>query len=226
MDLYVREFDAKINDVLKKVMKKGTLIQGVVHLFLMLYAVKLAPELPKPVLKLFENAYFKLLIFSLILWTAQFNPSTSVLIAVGFMVTLNAANQKPLWEFIENTNGLPIAPNEASAIQQSAANISAQVSNSPIIAGVSQNTETTVITPNIVNTSQGPVVVNPSVVIAPAVVAAPTGEKIIVEPKVASIQSAPQPQQPQESGCYPVRKYDLANLQPYDNNDTFANQQL
>jgi hypothetical protein len=41
-------------------------------------------------------------VFSLILWTAQFSPSTSILIAVGFMVTTNYANNQPLWELLEN----------------------------------------------------------------------------------------------------------------------------
>jgi hypothetical protein len=67
----------------------------------MLYAARIAPKLPDAVLVLFENQYFKLFIFSLILWTAQFSPSTSILITIAFMVSINYANQKPLWEFMD-----------------------------------------------------------------------------------------------------------------------------
>jgi hypothetical protein len=99
---FVKKIDYNIDSILNDYVKKPTLIRGIVHLLLMLYAVRVAPSLPANVLKIFENQYFKLFVFALILWTAKFSPSTSILIAVAFMVTVNYANQKPLWEFLEN----------------------------------------------------------------------------------------------------------------------------
>ena len=119
---YVKTFDTTITSTLNQYMKKPTIIRGVIHLLLILYAARIAPSLPKPVLELFENQYFKLFVFSLILWTAQFSPSTSILIALAFMITVNYSTKKPLWEFLENTSETappaetaPAAPAEVPA---------------------------------------------------------------------------------------------------------------
>ena len=102
MESIVQTVDSNINYILQNYMKKPTIIRGVVHLLLMLYVVRLAPQPPKPVLKLFDNAFFKLFIFSLVLWTAQFSPSTSILIALAFLVTMNYVNTGKVWEYLEN----------------------------------------------------------------------------------------------------------------------------
>ena len=97
----IKKLDNGINSILSTLIKEPTLIRGAIHLLLMLYAARIAPKLPDAVLALFENQYFKLFVFSLILWTAQFSPSTSLLIAIAFMVSINYVNQKPLWEFMD-----------------------------------------------------------------------------------------------------------------------------
>lgn len=101
MQVYINKVDEQVNQVLKTVTKPNV-VKGLIHLLLILYAARLAPMLPEPVMKLFDNAYFKLLVFSMILWTAQFSPSISILIALSFMITVNYATNKPLWEFLEN----------------------------------------------------------------------------------------------------------------------------
>ena len=58
---YVKTFDSNINDVLSQFVRKPTLIRGIIHLLLILYSARLAPSLPKKVLLLFENQYFKLI---------------------------------------------------------------------------------------------------------------------------------------------------------------------
>jgi hypothetical protein len=68
---YINALDSHIEKTMSP-FKKTFYLKGVLHLLIVLYAAKLAPELPIEVLSLFENQYFKLLIFSLILWTAQF----------------------------------------------------------------------------------------------------------------------------------------------------------
>ena len=114
---YQEKFDKVVNDALSPLMKPK-FIKGLIHLLLALYVVRLAPELPSAVLKVFENAYFKLFVFSLVLWTAQFSPSISIMIALAFMVSLNFAMNKPLWEFLENTE-LPAAQAAAQTYAQS-----------------------------------------------------------------------------------------------------------
>jgi len=98
---YLKDFDVTINKTISPVMKP-TFVKAIVHLLLVLYAARIAPQLPRVVYKLFENQYFKLFIFSLILWTAQFSPSISILISLAFIMTINYANQQPIWEFMEN----------------------------------------------------------------------------------------------------------------------------
>lgn len=116
MENIVQTFDSNINTILQDYVKKPTIIRGIVHLLLMLYVVRLAPQPPKPVLELFENVYFKLFIFSLVLWTAQFSPSTSLLIALAFLVTMNYVNTGKVWEFLENVQEAPAAPAEAPVV--------------------------------------------------------------------------------------------------------------
>lgn len=107
---YVNTFDKQITQILNEYVRKPTIIRGVVHLLLILYAARLAPTLPREVMLLFENQYFKLFVFSLVLWTAQFSPSTSILIALAFMVTVNYSMNKSLWEFLENVEEAPKEP--------------------------------------------------------------------------------------------------------------------
>jgi hypothetical protein len=120
MENIVQSFDSNINTILQDYVKKPTIIRGLVHLLLMLYVVRLAPQPPKAVLNLFENIYFKLFIFSLVLWTAQFSPSTSLLIALAFLVTMNYVNTGKVWEYLENVKEeeVPVAASqEAQAIE-------------------------------------------------------------------------------------------------------------
>ena len=195
---YVKLFDDTLNERLSQLVRKPTLIRGIVHLLLILYSARLAPTLPRQVMLLFENQYFKLFIFSLILWTAQFSPSTSILIAVAFMATVNYSTQRPLWEMLENIEeeakqegnqeSAPEAPTKEMAVASTAAVVNAQVENTPVVTGVSQKEETIVVQPKIIDTPQGPVVVNPTVVIAPVVVETPSGEKMIIKPDVSNVK--------------------------------------
>jgi hypothetical protein len=135
MQNIIQTFDSNINNILQDYVKKPTLIRGVIHLLLMLYVVRLAPQPPAPVLQLFDNIYFKLFIFSLVLWTAQFSPSTSILIALAFLVTMNYVNTGKVWEYLENikANTVPVAPvSTATAVE--AVKVLAEAAASPVPA--------------------------------------------------------------------------------------------
>lgn len=132
---YIKDLDSTVEKTMSP-FKKTAYLKAILHLVLVLYAARLAPSLPVEVLSLFENQYFKLFIFSIILWTAQFSPSTSILIAISFMVSMNAVNKKPLWEFLENiafeeqkkeeSNVVPITPSQS----MEAVNVLAQAASS------------------------------------------------------------------------------------------------
>ncbi len=111
---YIKNFDSTLEQRMSP-FKKTFYLKGILHLILVLYAGLLAPKLPREVLFLFENQYFKLFIFSLILWTAQFSPSTAILLSLAFMISMNAANKKPLWEFLENV-AAPAAQDAVPAV--------------------------------------------------------------------------------------------------------------
>lgn len=136
MESIVQTFDSNINTILQDYVKKPTLIRGVVHLLLMLYVVRLAPQPPKPVLQLFENIYFKLFIFSLVLWTAQFSPSTSLLIALAFLVTMNYVNTGKVWEYLENVKADTVVVAEPVSVEIAveAVKVLAEAAASPVSA--------------------------------------------------------------------------------------------
>lgn len=138
MDNIVQSFDSNINNILNNFVKKQTVIRGAVHLLLMLYAAKLAPTPPKIVLDLFENVYFKLFVYALILWTAQFSPSTAILISLAFMVTINYTTTGKIWEMLENVDVPEFTATEAVNVTATeAVNVLATAAVSPEASDVS-----------------------------------------------------------------------------------------
>jgi hypothetical protein len=234
---FVKSLDKSV-DQTAKALYKPTVIKGLVHLLLAVYVWKLAPEVPQTIQTLFENSYFRLFVFSLVLWTAQFSPSTSILIALAFMITMNYLNKKPLFEFMENT---PVAPTQEVAIDSTQAVVNQQMENPQTVSGIENQEHSIVIQPSIVETPNGPSVINPSVVVAPMVVS--NGEeKVLVTPNITVIQApsaapsapeqapapapapeqalAPAPAPAQEAvlqeGCYPLRKFDMSKVYGFE----------
>lgn len=140
MDKIFQNFDTGLDTILQDFLKKPMLIRGIVHLLLVLYAARLAPTPPKAVLRLFDNVYFKLFIFSLVLWTAQFSPATSVLIALAFMVTMNYSSTGKLWEMMDNIGVQSVSSSEAIQAVKilSDAALSPEASSPAVIAPVAQ----------------------------------------------------------------------------------------
>lgn len=225
----LKAFDVQMNNLLETYVRKPTLIKGVVHLLLILYAAKLAPTLPNSVLKIFDNTYFKLFIFSLILWTAQFSPSTAILIAIAFLVSANYLNNKPLFEFIENTNGTTtVAPNGDVALNSAMGSVQPVMEDNQVHYVQNQET-TTIIQPKIVDHKGGQIVINPNVVIAPIIVKTPDGKTVTVTPLVTTIatesgsSSSPKPNNV-EHVHEPVSKDhtesgSMADVKPMNNGD-------
>jgi hypothetical protein len=68
-------------------------VSGTVGLFLVMYAGLAAPQLPANIAALFENSIFKVAILSLVLILKNYNPSLSILVAVGFLVSMNTLSK-------------------------------------------------------------------------------------------------------------------------------------
>lgn len=184
---YIKSTDNLVNPY-ANYLKTNSIARSVVYLLIILYATRVAPPLPPFVNQLMANQYFRLFIFTLVIWTAQESPATSLLIAIAFMLTMNAANGAPLWEFVENVNSPadPVtAPNMDVAMDaaQSMVDQAAQP-----VDEVIEKQETVVIQPQVIQKADGSsAVVNPSVLVAPAVVTAPDGNSVLVQPQVETV---------------------------------------
>jgi hypothetical protein len=197
---YVKKFDSATNQLMDKVYKRPQMVAAFVHMLIILYAARLAPELPRPVLNIVNNPYFKLFIFSLILWTAKASPSTSILIALAFMVTMNYANNKPLWEFLDNVDSYDpletvLAPTKDIAVKKAVETVDSQKAAPVVVDNVIQDSKTVYIAPKVVNTQNGPAVVNPTVVVTPAIVSDKTGKQYVIQPDMTLIQHSFVPEQ-------------------------------
>ena len=76
----------------------------VITLFLVLYGGLAAPKLPGFVVKLFDNAIFRILVLSLIVYKGNRDPKFAIMIAVAFTVTMNTiAKQQFMEGFADGT---------------------------------------------------------------------------------------------------------------------------
>jgi hypothetical protein len=115
---YANKFDSTVEKMVNKYLKKPQFVYGIIILFLALYAAHIAPTVPHVVAQIFDNTYFKLFIMILILWIAQVSPSLSILIAVAFMMISNYANNRALFEMLDNTAQETAALETATAMPE------------------------------------------------------------------------------------------------------------
>jgi hypothetical protein len=103
-------FNSIINNNLKT-LKSDVLLRSVFTLSLVLYAGFAAPSLPGPVLVLFDNPFFRIVILALVMWNINDNPSMSIMLAMVFVMVMNTLAGKKLLEKFElldpQTNILP-----------------------------------------------------------------------------------------------------------------------
>ena len=92
----------EMNKLLKKMSKaalkpleliEDPYVAGGLKLFLVLYAGMIAPKLPNFIVKLFKNAVVKMLVLFLIVYTGIKDPMMSLMIAVGFTLTMVNLNR-------------------------------------------------------------------------------------------------------------------------------------
>ena len=68
-------------------------VAGGLKLFLVLYAGMIAPQLPNFMAKLFKNAVVKMIVLFLIIYTGIKDPMISLMIAVGFTLSMVSLNR-------------------------------------------------------------------------------------------------------------------------------------
>ena len=214
VNAYMAKFDRQVDSILIQVTRPkivSAILYVLVHTALILYVTQFAGMLPPSVLKMLSNDFFKLFMLSLVLWTAQFSPSISIMVALAFIVTVNYSTTGKYWEMMENIptqsvevpvavptlpSGLSASDSVDNALATAATAIQTQVQQAPIVAGVTQSEQTITVTPSIIQTQQGPIVVNPSVVVAPVVVSTPQGETVSVSPSVQTVSVSAETQAP------------------------------
>lgn len=90
-------------------------VYTILTIFIILYASKIGPNLPNFIRNLFNNALFRVAILFLIVVRANKDPVMSMLIAVGFVLTINFISEK---EIKETFSEMPINTNEIPIIQE------------------------------------------------------------------------------------------------------------
>lgn len=252
LNTYVAQFDSRLELLLHRI-TKPKVVRAILYILiqtaLILYVTQFADMLPQSVLKVLSNDFFKLFMLSLVLWTARFSPSISIMVALAFIVTVNYSTTGKYWEMMENIAaeapaaqvhmGVSSSTSVDTALANAASTVQSQVQETPIVAGVSQAQETITIQPAIIQTTEGPVVVNPSVVVAPVIVASPTGETMSISPSVqtvsvssetaapvaaapvaaeaapvaaAPVAAAAEPASFNQTGCFPIRNVDMTRV--------------
>ena len=77
-----------------------------ITMFLVLYSGLAAPKLPNFIMKLFEHPIFRVLILSLIVYNGNKDPQLSIMIAVGFTVTMNILSKQKFFEGFAKHDGV------------------------------------------------------------------------------------------------------------------------
>ena len=204
-----------------------TNFKGLAHLFLILYAAKLAPALPDNILAIFNNGYVKLLVYVVILYTSNVNPTTALLIAIAFMVTMNVVNNKKLFEMMENEVA-PIAEvPDVKAVFATEAPVAEAAAAEAVVAPVAAVPVATAVASSGALINEAPVLATVSPTLSVSELQTPTPVKgQVAEPAMTpAAQMAEVPAEVQaELPCFPERKYDMEKVQPvaaFDNYSEF-----
>ena len=94
----------QVNVFLQKnlsVLKTNEIANGIFILFFVLYAGIAAPSLPGAISGLFDYAAVRIALLSLIVWNSNNNPSLSIMIAIGFVLSMNMLSGKKMLEKFE-----------------------------------------------------------------------------------------------------------------------------
>lgn len=78
--------------------KLNTYLSAGVSLFLVLYAGMARPQLPGFMVALFDNAIFRVLVLSLVVFMGGNDAHLSLMVAVAFTVTMNLLNEQKIAE--------------------------------------------------------------------------------------------------------------------------------
>jgi hypothetical protein len=90
-----------IDFVLKPLVEQQSVFTFV-SLFLILYGSMAKPKLPVMIRQLFDYSIFRFIILSLILWRSNKDIKSSLLLAIGFVLTMQILNKQKTEDMIDN----------------------------------------------------------------------------------------------------------------------------
>lgn len=233
---FLKNFDKNINDYLMEKTVERDVIKGILTLLVILYAVRVAPNLPISVIEFLNRPIMKFFIFSVIIYSANVSPSLSMGLALIFMFTVNSLQGRNFYEFLENIDQVSVGTSKLKdskeeAIKEGMNQMKEEIERSVQVSDMKQNKKTVMIKPEVVDTPNGKLVINPTVVVSPSVVEDENGMKVAVKPDVTVIEQTDDQQleipetqekemEPSKEPCYPVRQYDMKLVKPlFTNSD-------
>jgi hypothetical protein len=89
------------NFALKPLVDSPTLFTFI-SLFMILYVSSAKPKLPVIIRQMFDNGVFRFVVLSLILWRSNKDIKSSIMLAMGFILTLQIANKQKTEDMINN----------------------------------------------------------------------------------------------------------------------------
>lgn len=156
-------------------------VQSLLYLLVILYATKFAPSLPRAVIDVIDNQFFKVLVFFFVIWSAKYSPSTALIVSIAFLLTMNYINNMKMFEKMETELKEEVLETELETSMPSEAPQTAEgeVMLPPVV-----------IEPKVVETKDGTsMVVTPQVVVAPKTIVTPSGQEVVVTPEVTTLPS-------------------------------------
>lgn len=94
----------KTADSYLSVLHTNPYVYATLTIFLILYAGMAAPKLPPYIASLFENTIFKVLIMFLILAVRNYNPTVALLVAVGFLISMQTLSKYRIFTMANDLN--------------------------------------------------------------------------------------------------------------------------
>jgi hypothetical protein len=94
--------EAQLRELLSMVTKpfENALVRNFTRLFLVMYAGLVAPRLPRGILRMFDNMIVRIFILFLVSFFAGVDPVSALLLAIGFIVSMQMLHNQDLFGFL------------------------------------------------------------------------------------------------------------------------------
>lgn len=116
----------KVADSYLSVLHTNPYLSGAISVFLVLYASLAAPKLPPFIASMFENTLFKILIFFLILAVRSYNPTVALLVAIGFLISMQTLSKYRIFAMAGELNLLSAVKSGVKSVSDTISSLSSE----------------------------------------------------------------------------------------------------